>query len=116
MDVRIVAPAHRDLPAMVADGRFREDLWYRLAVFPMRIPPLRERQDDIADLAGHFARRAAARHQPPYPASTHAQARRERRPAPAKGRVNGPFSQSENVGCRHRCGVFRLPRGALLRV
>jgi transcriptional regulator with GAF, ATPase, and Fis domain len=59
--VRIVAATHRDLPAMIQDGRFREDLWYRLATFPVVLPPLRERQQDIPELATHFARRAANR-------------------------------------------------------
>ncbi len=61
VDVRIVAATHRDLQAMVADGLFREDLWYRMAVFPIQLPPLRERPEDIPALATHFALRAAKR-------------------------------------------------------
>jgi transcriptional regulator with GAF, ATPase, and Fis domain len=61
VDVRIVAATHRDLSAMVAEGSFREDLWYRIAVFPIVLPPLRERLQDIPDLARHFAHRAAVR-------------------------------------------------------
>lgn len=61
VDVRIVAATHRDLAQMVREGKFREDLWYRLAVFPILMPPLRDRVEDIADLARHFAERAATR-------------------------------------------------------
>ncbi|GAB6186666.1 hypothetical protein JCM17478_21680 [Thermopirellula anaerolimosa] len=61
VDVRIVAATHRDLREMVRQGLFREDLWYRLAVFPISLPPLRERLEDIPALARHFAERAAVR-------------------------------------------------------
>ena len=61
VDVRIVAATHRDLPAMVKTGDFREDLWYRIAVFPILLPRLCERLDDIPALVWHFAERAANR-------------------------------------------------------
>ncbi|WP_459557307.1 sigma-54 interaction domain-containing protein [Lacunimicrobium album] len=61
VNVRIIAATHRDLSTMVADHQFREDLWYRLAVFPILIPPLRERLGDIPALAEHFASRASVR-------------------------------------------------------
>ena len=61
VDVRIVAATHRDLHALVSTGRFREDLWYRIAVFPIHLPPLRARREDISALAAHFALRAAQR-------------------------------------------------------
>ncbi len=61
VNVRVVAATHRDLATMVREGTFREDLWYRLAVFPVLLPPLRERPEDIPALAEHFAERAAAR-------------------------------------------------------
>src|SRR6188508_390418 len=59
--VRIVAATHRDLPAMVESQAFREDLYYRLSVFPIVIPPLRDRPADIRAFAEYFAERAAGR-------------------------------------------------------
>jgi transcriptional regulator with GAF, ATPase, and Fis domain len=57
-DVRLVAATHRDLPGLIESKQFREDLFYRLSVFPIVIPPLCERLEDIADFAEYFATRA----------------------------------------------------------
>jgi transcriptional regulator with GAF, ATPase, and Fis domain len=57
VSVRVIAATHRDLGAMVRAGRFREDLWYRINTFVIRIPPLRQRRGDIAELAHYFAER-----------------------------------------------------------
>jgi transcriptional regulator with GAF, ATPase, and Fis domain len=61
VSVRIVTATHRNLRAMCAEGTFREDLWYRIGVFSVRIPPLRDRPFDIPALATHFARRSGLR-------------------------------------------------------
>ncbi len=61
VEVRIVCATNRDLAAMVTGGNFRDDLWYRVNVFPILVPPLRERREDVAALARHFAEKAAIR-------------------------------------------------------
>jgi len=67
VNVRVIAASNRNLKKEVDEGRFRQDLFYRLSVFPIEVPPLRERREDIAPLAAHFIRQSARRMNRPQP-------------------------------------------------
>ncbi|MCH9688954.1 MAG: sigma 54-interacting transcriptional regulator, partial [Deltaproteobacteria bacterium] len=70
VDVRVVSATHQDLEQAVAEGRFRADLFYRLVVFPLRVPPLRERGSDVVLLLKYFMNKHAAALEMPVPALT----------------------------------------------
>ena len=65
VDVRVIAATNQDLHRMVREGKFRADLYYRLNVFPLELPPLRDRREDIPELAEHFVRKFGQRHGKP---------------------------------------------------
>ena len=67
VDIRLIAASNRDLEKEIEESRFRQDLFYRLNVVPLSLPPLRDRQDDIPLLAVHFAEKAAQKHDRPTP-------------------------------------------------
>jgi two-component system NtrC family response regulator len=92
LDVRLVAATHRDVDELLAEGKLREDLYYRLNVVPLRLPPLRERRDDIPALVQHFLERASAR-----------QGREPKQVAPAAMRILCDHSWPGNVRQLRNC-------------
>jgi DNA-binding NtrC family response regulator len=93
IDVRIIAATHSDLARMVSDGTFREDLFYRLNVIPVKLPPLRDRPDDIPLLVQHFLRKLGAEQVPPRAVTMSQEALRRLMTYPWPGNVR----QLENI-------------------
>ncbi|MDX1395697.1 MAG: sigma-54 dependent transcriptional regulator, partial [Gemmatimonadota bacterium] len=112
VDTRIVAATHRDLKAETEAGRFREDLYYRLAVFPIPVPPLRDRAGDIPLLAQHFLERLMARSESATGYTVSGSAMKVLRESPWPGNVRQLFSAVESAAIRSRTGeigVEHLP-------
>jgi two-component system, NtrC family, response regulator AtoC len=93
IDVRIIAATHSDLTKMVADGTFREDLFYRLNVIPVTLPPLRDRREDIPLLVQHFLQKLGAEQSPPRIVTMSQEALRRLMAHPWPGNVR----QLENI-------------------
>jgi DNA-binding NtrC family response regulator len=93
IDVRIIAATHSDLARMVHDGTFREDLYYRLNVIPVKLPPLRDRRDDIPLLVQHFLQKLGAEQVPPRAVTMSQEALRRLMTYPWPGNVR----QLENI-------------------
>jgi transcriptional regulator with GAF, ATPase, and Fis domain len=111
LDIRVIAATHRDLQAMVRQGAFREDLLFRVNAFPIPIPPLRRRREDIPLLVAHFIRKKSRElgiHFPPQP-SPQALARLAEQPWP--GNVRELENVVERALIQHRRGPLAFPAG-----
>jgi DNA-binding NtrC family response regulator len=115
IDVRILAATNRDLPAEVRAGRFREDLYFRLNVVQLRIPPLRERTDDILPLAAHFATRySAANGLPDRPIAPRVTARLMAHPWPGNVReLENAMHRAVLLATGREIGVEAIELGAV---
>ncbi len=111
VDVRIVVATHRDLEQRVRDGAFREDLYYRLAVVPIHVPPLRERREDVPPLVAHFLRQVATELKVrPRTMTPEALARLTRYPLPGNARELRNLVERATILARDQViGVEDLP-------
>ncbi|GAK58522.1 sigma-54 interaction domain protein [Candidatus Vecturithrix granuli] len=113
VDTRVIAATHRNLPEMVKQGRFREDLWFRLNVFPIFIPPLRQRPEDLSDLTLYFLKKKAEEMILPVPeieAGTFARLAAYHWP----GNVRELENVIERALIRHRGGALRIYPGDIV--
>ncbi len=107
VDVRLVAATNRDLKAEASAGRFREDLYYRLSVFPIHVPPLRERVEDIVPLARHFLRRSCERLKKRAP-TVSADVEQQLRTYPWPGNIRELQNVMERAAILARDGVIEV--------
>jgi two-component system NtrC family response regulator len=113
VDVRIIATTNRDLVAAIAEGLFREDLYFRLAVFEIEVPPLRDRPDDVIPLARHFLKEFS----PERPRRLAPETEAALRAHPWPGNVRELRNAMERASLLARGGVVRRPHlPAALRV
>jgi DNA-binding NtrC family response regulator len=117
IDVRVISATHRDLQSEVASGRFREDLYYRLSAFTLHVPPLRERQAEIALIAEMFARESARRAGRPAPSiDPTAIAALQRHPWPGNVReLRNAMEHAVVLADRGRIGAEHLPESVRRR-
>ncbi|MCC6680976.1 MAG: sigma-54-dependent Fis family transcriptional regulator [Phycisphaeraceae bacterium] len=115
VDVRVIAATHRDLSAMVREGRFREDLFYRLNAATLEVPPLRQRSEDVLQLAEHYLVQIARMYEEPVKRlSDEAAAALQRCPWPGNVRQLVNAIEHAVVFCPQRTiGVEDLPRGVV---
>ncbi len=115
VNIRVIAATHRDLEGMIADNRFRTDLWFRLNVFPILIPPLRDRPSDIPDLVHHFIRRKARALRIPLTPSMAMGEMERLMNYPWRGNVRELENLVERALIRHKGGMLffeDMPSGA----